>query len=60
LVVYACLCDKILEEAPHLLNLRGVIDGATLNNLIAIIVHNLVEYGGMNEQDVNKLIFFWS
>jgi hypothetical protein len=61
LVVYACLCDKILEEAPHLLNLQGVIDGATLNNLIAMIVCSFVEYEGLNEQDVvNKLVFFWS
>jgi hypothetical protein len=38
-----------------------VIDGATLKNLIAMIVCSLVEYGGLNEQDVvNKLIFFWS
>jgi hypothetical protein len=51
----------MLEEAPHLLNLQGVIDGATLNNLTIMIVHGLVEYGGLNEQDgVNKLVFFWS
>jgi hypothetical protein len=50
-----------LEEAPHLLNLQGVIDGATLNNLTAMTVCSFVEYEGLNEQDVvNKLVFFWS
>jgi hypothetical protein len=36
-----------------------VIDGAILNNLITIIVYNIVEYEGLNEQDfAKKLVCF--
>jgi hypothetical protein len=36
-----------------------VIDAAILDNLITIIVCNIVEYEGLNEQDVaNKLVSF--
>jgi hypothetical protein len=35
------------------------LDGATFANLNKLIMHNLVEFGSMNEVDVaNKLVFF--
>jgi hypothetical protein len=41
-----------------LLNLQRVVDGATFNNLIKIIVKSLMEYGSLSEKKIaNKLVF---
>ncbi len=59
-----CLCMFMwpnFGRASPFIEFARVIDGATLDNLAAMIVLSLVEYGGLNEQDVvNKLVFFWS
>jgi hypothetical protein len=48
-----------MKRVPILLNLQRVVDGATSNNLIVIIVKNLMEYGSLSEINIaNKLVSF--
>jgi hypothetical protein len=48
-----------MKRVPILLNLQRVVDGATSNNLIEIIVKNLMEYGSLSEINIaNKLVSF--
>jgi hypothetical protein len=44
---------------PILLNLERTVDGHTFDNLITMIIHYLVIFGGMLETDItNKVVCF--
>jgi hypothetical protein len=44
---------------PIILNLKRIIDGGTLDNLIVVIIHPHVIFGGMLKVDiVNKIVCF--
>ena len=42
-----------------ILVLKRLVDGATSNNLHIVIVHTLIEHGGLDEEEIaSKLICF--
>jgi hypothetical protein len=44
---------------PILLNLEKTVDGRTFDNLITMIVHYLVIFGGMSKTNItNKVVCF--
>jgi len=47
------------ERMPHLLHLSCIPDGGIVNNLTSVIMHVLLEEGGLNHEDIaSKLICF--
>ncbi len=44
---------------PTLLNLERIVDGGMFDNLITMIIHSLVIFGGMSKIDItNKVVCF--
>ncbi len=47
------------HRVPILLKLERIVDGGTFDNLITMIIHFLVIFGGMSEIDItNKVVCF--
>ncbi len=47
------------KRVPILLNLEKVVDGATFNNFIAMIIHSLIAFDGLLNMDIaNKVVYF--
>ncbi len=41
---------------PILLNLERIVNGGTFNNLIYVIIHFLVVFGGMSKSDIANIV----
>ncbi len=47
------------HRVPILLNLEKILDGGMFDNLIVVIIHSLVIFGGMLETNIaNKVLCF--
>lgn len=51
--------DEDNKRVPILLNLERVVNGATSNNFIVMIIHFLIVFGGLLKMDIaNKVVYF--
>jgi len=41
---------------PILLNLERIVNGSTFNNLIYVIIHFLLVFGGMSKSDIANIV----
>jgi hypothetical protein len=47
------------HRVPIILNLERIVDGGMFDNLIAVIIHSLVIFGGMLETNIANKVMFW-